>query len=269
MEGAAFWFPEIVPPSLLLPRNPAELLVVDVADCTPGDGACGVPRTGGEPMRARLRTALLAVALLLTACGTAQLPPEGGVDYQLGAAYDADLAIVVRDASAAPLPGAYSLCYVNGFQTQPGILAVFGPVIAGCAEAGFDAVEIDNLDAFTRADGIAREDALALAADYADIAHDHGLEIAQKNAAELSRTLHDELGYDLAVVEECGAYDECAAFTDVYGERVIQVEYPDSLAEAGLTFAEVCAREDRAPHTILRDRELVGPDDPMYVYEAC
>lgn len=262
-------------------------------------------------MHARRGTALLAGALLLTACGSAHLPPEGGFDYQLGAAYEADLAIVVRDAGAVPLPGAYSLCYVNGFQTQlgqealwaahpelllrdaageevrdpdwpdeilldpstppqrAGILAVLGPVIAGCAEAGFDAVEIDNLDSFTRADGIAREDALALAADFADVAHDHGLEIAQKNAAELSRTLHDELGYDLAVVEECGAYQECAAFTDVYGEHVLQIEYPDSLAEAGLRFDDVCARQDRAEHTILRDRDLVGPDDPAYLDEAC
>lgn len=54
-----------------------------------------------------------------------QLPPvEGGVDYQLGGAYPPDprVVIVARDSTAQPSAGHYNICYVNGFQTQPGEL---------------------------------------------------------------------------------------------------------------------------------------------------
>ncbi|MFD7075948.1 endo alpha-1,4 polygalactosaminidase [Nocardioides sp. NPDC059952] len=243
------------------------------------------------------------------------LPPTDGVfDYQLGGTADelsdgTRIDVVARDATAAPLDGAYNVCYVNGFQTQPGadwserpsavlrdasgdpvrdpdwpdelildpstasareaILEVVAPVISDCAEAGFDAVEIDNLDTWTRFDAISQEGAFALAAAYVSAAHDLGLAIAQKNAAEAARPAHDDLGFDFAVVEECGAYTECAAYTDVYGAHVLQIEYPDSLAEADLSFEAVCADPARAPLTILRDRDLVGQDSPAYVYEAC
>lgn len=219
------------------------------------------------------------------------------------------LDVVVRDATAAPLEDAYNVCYVNGFQTQPSsdwsdrpsallrdasgdpvrdpdwpdeiildpstasaraaILEVVGPVIEGCADDGFDAVEIDNLDTWTRFDAISKDGALALASAYVTAAHDLGLAIAQKNAAEAARPAHDHLGFDFAVVEECGAYTECAAYTDVYDDHVLQIEYPDSLAEADLSFAEACADPARAPLTLLRDRDLVGQDDPGYVYDGC
>ncbi|MFE5293881.1 endo alpha-1,4 polygalactosaminidase [Isoptericola sp. NPDC056618] len=255
-----------------------------------------------------------------TAPGTppeVSLPPTSGTfDYQLGRAYDevagaTSIDVVVRDATADPLPGAYSVCYVNGFQTQPdqadlwadreelllhdadgdlvvdpdwpdehvldpstadqraGILEVLGPVVTGCAEDGFDAVELDNLDTWTRFDQIDEAGAYALARAYVDLAHGAGLAVAQKNAAEITRVAHDELGFDLAVTEECAAWDECAAYTDVYGDRVLQVEYPDALDDAGLTFEDVCARDDRAPLTILRDRDLVAADEGGYVYDAC
>ncbi|MDQ4115150.1 MAG: endo alpha-1,4 polygalactosaminidase [Actinomycetota bacterium] len=253
----------------------------------------------------------------LVGCGSPSvaLPPTEGVfDYQLGAAADqltdgTPLDVVVRDATAAPLEDAYNVCYVNGFQTQPGadwsdrpsallrdasgdpvrdpdwpdeiildpstasarasILEVVNPVIEGCADNGFDAVEIDNLDTWTRFDAISKEGALDLASAYVTATHDLGLAIAQKNAAEAARPAHDDLGFDFALVEECGAYDECAAYTDVYGDHVLQIEYPDSLAEADLAFADVCADPARAPLTILRDRDLVGQDDPAHVYDAC
>lgn len=269
-------------------------------------------------MVAAATTAVLALA----GCGTSsggepRLPPTSGTfDYQLGAAYDVPggLDVVVRDATAEPAAGAYSVCYVNGFQTQPGegaawlqdhpdlvlrdatgepvvdpdwpdeyvldpstaqqragILEVVGPVVTGCADAGFDAVEIDNLDTWTRFDDLAtgridEEGALQLAAAYVELAHDAGLAVAQKNAAEVAVLAHDELGFDLAVTEECAAYDECAAYTDVYGDHVLQVEYADELPAP---FADVCDRADRAPLTVLRDRDLVGPDEDGYVREQC
>ena len=263
-------------------------------------------------------TTVTATPLPLTA---PELPPTRGVlDYQLGGTADVvddgsgPVApdVVVRDATADPLPGAYSVCYVNGFQTQPGeaerwlddhedlllhddggglvvdpdwpdeyvldpstpeqregILAILGPVVTGCAESGFDAVEIDNLDTWTRFDEIDEDGGHALARAYVGLAHDAGLAVAQKNAAEIAHLAHDDLGFDFAVTEECAVWDECAAYTDAYGDHVLQVEYPDALADAGLTFADVCARDDRAPLTIVRDRDLVAPDEPGYVYETC
>lgn len=91
-----------------------------------------------------LALALAACSLALTGCGTAAPvpagePPAGGVavvpvavtvalppvdgrwDYQIGGAYPpaASVAVVDRDRSAQPVPGRYSVCYVNAFQTQP------------------------------------------------------------------------------------------------------------------------------------------------------
>lgn len=245
-----------------------------------------------------------------------ELPPVSGrFDYQLGAAYEPEggLDVVVRDASAGPLPGAYSVCYVNGFQTQPGeaarwrdgnedlllhdargrlvvdpdwpdefvldpsgegrrerILGIVGPVIAGCAADGFDAVEVDNLDTWTRFDDVAtgrvaRADALALARGYVEVAHAAGLAIGQKNAAEAAVAVR-ELGFDFAVTEECGAYAECGAYRRVYGQHVLQVEYADNLP---VSFARLCADPERAPLTVLRDRDLVGPGSAGYLLERC
>ncbi|MCU4297239.1 hypothetical protein D3I60_09115 [Brevibacterium permense] len=245
------------------------------------------------------------------------LPTSGTFDYQLGGTYDSlpdpqgRIDIVVRDAGAAPLNGAYSVCNVNGFQTQPGeaadwrdhadlllhdaagnpvvdpdwpdehildpstadrrsrILDIIGPVIDGCAESGFDAVEIDNLDTADRFPDIDRSGALELAAAYVDRAHAKGLSIAQKNAAELAETAHSQLGFDFAVTEECAVYDECDRFTSVYGDRVLAIEYPDTLAEAGLDFADACTVPDRPPLMILRDRDLVAASVPGYRYDTC
>ena len=51
------------------------------------------------------------------------LPPaNAGFDYQLGGAYapPAGVEVVARDRTDAPAEGLYNICYVNGFQTQPG-----------------------------------------------------------------------------------------------------------------------------------------------------
>ncbi|MGJ0389309.1 endo alpha-1,4 polygalactosaminidase [Microbacterium sp. CGR1] len=236
-------------------------------------------------------------------------PPAGATpDYQLGGAYDpADgVGIVGRDRSDEPAEGLYSVCYVNGFQTQPGeldswpadlllqsdgetvfdpdwpdealldtstddrrarIAETVAPWIEGCADAGFDAVEFDNLDSYTRSDdALSLDDNLALAVLLVDVAHDSGLAAGQKNAAEDAAVLHERAGFDFAVVEECAAYEECAAFTDVYGDAVIDIEYSDELPRA---FAEMCADDDSPASMVLRDRDLVTPGHEEYVFETC
>ncbi|MGO2659963.1 endo alpha-1,4 polygalactosaminidase [Mycetocola reblochoni] len=250
--------------------------------------------------------------------GPAAVPTSGRFDYQLGGPSDlvdgARPDVVVRDADAAPLEGAYSVCYVNGFQTQPGqedvwagsdavlrdaddrpvvdpdwpdemvldpatphqreqILAVIGPVITGCAEDGYAAVEIDNLDTFLRfpagddgSPGVDEAAALALARSYVDVAHTAGLAIGQKNAAELAARGRDELGFDFAVTEECAAFDECDAYRAAYGDAVLQIEYADTLP---VPFDSVCAEPDRAALTILRDRDLVPAGTEGHVFRQC
>lgn len=62
--------------------------------------------------------------LVLIECTTAAvtLPPiHGQFDYQIGGPYkpNASVTIVDRDMTVAPVPGVYSICYINAFQTQP------------------------------------------------------------------------------------------------------------------------------------------------------
>lgn len=275
----------------------------------------------------RVRVAIVGFALVvpaLSACGNgtvpAALPPTEGVfDYQLGGTYDlvttevgqVQPTVVTRDSTAGPLAGAYNICYVNGFQTQPEdanfwlsqsdlllqdadgtalidpewpdefvldptteaqrgrILDRIGPIIDNCADNGFDAVEIDNLDTWARFDQIAKADAFALAGAYVERTHAAGLAIAQKNAAEAAEDAHDELGFDFAVAEECAAWDECGDYTDVYGAYVFQIEYRASLDQAGITFADACALTNQGSFTILRDVDLVAQGKPGYLYESC
>jgi hypothetical protein len=147
------------------------------------------------------------------------------------------------------------------------IAAALEPTLRRCAESGFDAVEIDNLDSYTRSAGaLDEDDAIALATLYAEAAHRLGLAIAQKNSAELSDRARTEAGFDFAVAEECHRFDECDAYARVYGEAVIDVEYTDDLRGS---FADVCADQGAPASTILRDRELTTPADPAYVFAAC
>lgn len=226
--------------------------------------------------------------------GGAYTPPHG-------------VGIVARDRTEKPAQGVYSICYVNAFQTQPGELdewpgtallkdahgdAVFDPGwpdealldtstaakrraiegvvepwIRGCADAGFDAVEFDNLDSYTRSDGaLTFDDNLALATDLVRSAHEARLAAGQKNTAEHAAVLKSKAGFDFAIAEECASFDECDAYTAVYGERVIDIEYSDDTTS---DFDAAC-RDGRMPQSaVLRDRELTTPDDDAYVFELC
>ncbi|WP_309620612.1 endo alpha-1,4 polygalactosaminidase [Salinibacterium sp.] len=237
----------------------------------------------------------------------AVFPVGADVDYQLGGAYPPppSVTVVTRDSLDDPEPGLYSICYVNAFQTQPGaewpddlvVLEASGARLVDpnwpdeniidissaakrvdaaakvtvsidrCASAGFDAVEFDNLDSYTRS-----QDALTLdnAVDFATVlvvhAHKLGLAAGQKNTGELGTRGRDDIGFDFAVLEECDQFDECASFTDVYGDAVIDIEYTDELRRP---FAQVCVDAATPASTILRDRNLSPAGSSEYVYESC
>lgn len=290
---------------------------------------------GPTARRLRALAVIGAGTVVLASCGTAagtqespavrpassvtgtaaapELPPAGGVlDYQLGGAYapPEGVAVVARDSTAQPEPGLHNICYVNGFQSQPGdrelwlserrdlvlsgpdgepvsdpgwpdelildtsteqhrtrLAEIIGESVEGCAAGGFDSVELDNLDSYSRSGGLlAEDDNLAMAKLLADTAHGAGLAVAQKNAAELAARGKDEAGFDFAVTESCHRYEECADYAEVYGGNVLDIEYADDLRG---TFPEVCADPATPATTTLRDHDLVAPDDSAYVFDHC
>jgi hypothetical protein len=239
--------------------------------------------------------ALVAAVLTVPA-----LPSGTDVDYQLGGAADppANVGIVVRDRSEPPAADRFSICYVNGFQTQPdekrfwrhhadlllhdaagrpvvdeawgetlldvrtpatrrALARIEGGWLRGCARHGYAAVELDNLDSFTRSDGlISRRQALAFARLLVRQAHHSGLAAGQKNLAGFDGT---RIGYDFAVAEECGRYDECRRYVDHFGDQVLMIEYREQ------DFARTCAGYGPTHAVELRDRGLA----PEGVHRWC
>jgi Glycoside-hydrolase family GH114 len=210
----------------------------------------------------------------------------------------ANVGIVVRDRTAPPAAGLFNICYVNGFQAQPNerrfwkkhpdlllrdadghlvvdeawgetLLDVRTPVqrkalariegrwVRGCAKHGYVAVEYDNLDSFSRSDGlISKRQAVRFATLLVGQAHRHGLAAGQKNLAGFDGT---RIGYDFAVAEECGRYDECGPYVEDFGDRVLMIEYREQ------DFAKTCAAYGATHAVELRDLDLT----PAGVHRWC
>jgi len=225
-------------------------------------------------------TALATITLALAACAPADVVPlpVGVADYQLGEPYPPaqDVTVVVRDSTASPQPGEsvdpdllvapdpdWPDEHLLDTAQRGALTDRVGAVLDRCDAAGFDAVELDNLDSWTRSDGaLDRRDTLAIAASVTDAAHARGLAVGQKNTPELTADEVAEIGFDFAVAEQCHEFDECAAYTALYGDQVIDVEYDG-------TITDLCADPDRPVMTSLRDRDLTAPGSPGYVSEHC
>ncbi|NEA66337.1 endo alpha-1,4 polygalactosaminidase [Streptomyces sp. SID12488] len=210
----------------------------------------------------------------------------------------AGVRIVSRDRTAAPAPGLYNICYVNAFQAQPGdekswpddlllrdangetvvdddwdealldigtaakrkrIAARVNEWIDGCADKGFDAVEPDNYDSYTRSDDLLTPaDATAFITLLSRHAHARGLAIGQKNTVELAG-LRKKTGLDFAVAEECGEYDECGEYAAAFDDRVVVIEYTDSgLRKARAAFGDRLS-------IVRRDVDVSTPGSDGYV----
>lgn len=148
------------------------------------------------------------------------------------------------------------------------IAAVEGSWIDGCAKAGFKAIEPDNLDSYTRTGvtTLTKADNVALAALLAHRAHADGLAFAQKNDTDI--TAHDKatVGFDFAIAEECGFYSECDAYTGLYGNHVIEIEYTDNGKSA---YTKACTARGSTLSIIYRDRDVVAKGQRGYHYEYC
>lgn len=138
-----------------------------------------------------------------------------------------------------------------------------GKWIDGCAAAGYQAVEPDNYDSYTRSKGqLTADHATAYIRLLSERAHDRGLAIAQKNTLELA-SQRQSLGLDFAVVEQCGEYDECGEYVDAFGNNVVIIEYDDKgMATACREFADRLS-------IVRRDVMLAAPGGSEYVRKAC
>lgn len=150
------------------------------------------------------------------------------------------------------------------------IMTVVGGWIDECAAKGFQAVEPDNLDTWTRSRGLlTRAHAEAMAGLLVSYAHGKGLAVGQKNAVELSRVGASGIGFDYAVAEDCANYEldagvlECQGYVDAYGANVIVIEYD------GTHFQRACERYGGKLSIVQRDRDVTSPGSSSYVYKSC
>lgn len=178
--------------------------------------------------------------------------------------------LLLRNGSGAFLadpnwPGEYVLDTSTPAK-RAAIAAIVGAWIDGCARKGFDGVEPDNLDSWTRAGvnhRLTRTDNLALATMLARRAHADGLAIGQKNTVEVSRAGRRQVHFDFAIAEECQVYRECGGYRTYYGRRVYEVEYSRRAYKAA------CAARGATMSIILRDLDVVPRGQRGYVYEHC
>ncbi|MGC0418027.1 endo alpha-1,4 polygalactosaminidase [Embleya sp. AB8] len=143
------------------------------------------------------------------------------------------------------------------------LAAIIGEWIDGCARAGFQAVDPDNYESYSRSHNLLKPaDDVAFARLLAVRAHADGLAIAQKNGAELlDRSTY--VGFDFAISEQCGQYDECGAFAKAYENRVFVIEYTKPY------FTASCRAWGNNLSIILRDRNLTPTGNPSHIYETC
>ncbi|MFE2042168.1 endo alpha-1,4 polygalactosaminidase [Streptomyces sp. NPDC059477] len=143
------------------------------------------------------------------------------------------------------------------------LAGIVGEWFDGCADSGYQAIEADNLDSHERSKGLlTAADDFAFAELLIARAHAAGLAMGQKNAAELAARGR-ALGFDFAVAEECGQYDECAAYARAYDDRVFVIEYE----RAGLTTA--CGTWGDRLSVVLRDLDVTPPGTPGHERRTC
>ncbi|MBA9050108.1 MULTISPECIES: endo alpha-1,4 polygalactosaminidase [Streptomyces] len=143
------------------------------------------------------------------------------------------------------------------------LAAVVGAWIDGCAKSGFQAVEPDNLDSYERSGGrLTKADNAAFAKLLAGRAHAAGLAVGQKNTADMlsDRT---KIGFDFAVAEECGQYNECGAYAKAYADRVFVIEYKDS------GFDRACADFGPKLGIVRRDLDVSVRGSANYTFRTC
>jgi hypothetical protein len=173
--------------------------------------------------------------------------------------------LILKDGNGKPVVDAdwnEMLIDVSTPAKQTAVAAIVGGWIDGCADAGFDAIEIDNLDSYARSGGrLTEANAVATMALLSQTAHARGLAIAQKNSSELVDR-KAAMGTDFVVAEECNRYSECDDYRSAYGDHVLVIEYRSQ------DFSSGCSKYPTLS-IVLRDLNLVMPTQNGYVYDGC
>lgn len=136
--------------------------------------------------------------------------------------------------------------------TNPSVLPIMQARFVRCAAMGFDAVEPDNIDLHINNTGfgITGDQVVSYFAQLAAMAHDLGLEIAQKNAPDLTDALQSLA--DFAMTENCFADGWCAEMQPYVtsGRAVLAAEYTQPSAQ-------VCAQLGQAGISVIfKTRDL-------------
>lgn len=173
--------------------------------------------------------------------------------------------LVLRDAAGDPVIDAdwdELLLDTSTDEKRAALADIVGAWIAACKDDGFDAVEIDNLDSYSRSeDLLSEDDNVAFMALLSTRAHAAGLAIAQKNSTELLDRV-PEMQTDFAVAEECNRWDECGDYRTTYGDRVFVIEYRQQDFDAG-------CRDYPGLSIVLRDLDVSTPSSASYVFDGC
>lgn len=173
--------------------------------------------------------------------------------------------LILRDGSGNPIVDVdwgEMLIDVSTPAKQTAVAAIVGDWIDSCADAGYSAIEIDNLDSYLRSGGrLTQNQAVAAMALFSQRAHARGLAIAQKNSAELVPRKAD-LGTDFVVTEECNRYSECDDYRAAYGDHVLVIEYRQADFQTGCS-------QFPSLSIVLRDLNLLMPSQSGYVYSGC
>ncbi|CAM5739610.1 hypothetical protein SMICM304S_04037 [Streptomyces microflavus] len=93
-------------------------------------------------------------------------------------------------------------------------------------------------------------------------AHAAGLAIGQKNTTDLLGQ-RKSIGFDFAVAEECGRYDECADYATAYGNRVFVIEY------TARDFSKACSSVGAKLSVVQRDLDVRPAGRSGYVFRTC
>jgi hypothetical protein len=132
--------------------------------------------------------------------------------------------------------------------------------VSSCRAKGFEAVEFDNLDTYTRFPTyLTQDNAIDMANRLIATSHNNGLAVGQKNSVEL---IARRPPFDFAVSESCSEFNECQAYFDAYGNNVLLIEYNTT------AFRRLCTQFP-GKTALLADRNLVPLGTAGHVRQYC
>lgn len=219
--------------------------------------------------------------------------------------YDIDGAnSTAADVAAIHAAGAIAVCYVDVGSLEPNRpdtsqfpSSVIGPAVQGwpgenwllvtaanqsiilplmkarfanwCQAKGFDAIEPDNLDAWTNITQVNEADNLAYDLAVGQAAHAIHMSVGLKNVmTDLSTSQYPTFlaQFDWALNEQCYENSECGVYTAAgsflpANKAVFDVEYNTAPDCTGANAAHMNAQQT--------DLDLVGATDSGYVYTPC